>query len=322
MLIKPTPDLRESEVTPRDLYLRRREFIGAAGAAAAALATGAIAPGEAAAQNPSAQKLANLKKSSFSTTETMNSYRDVTTYNNFYEFGLDKGDPARHAHALKPRPWSIKVEGECAKPGTYNLEDILKWFPLEERIYRMRCVEGWSMVIPWVGYPLAELIRRVEPTGNAKYIEYDTLADPRQMPGVRSRVLDWPYVEGLRLDEAMHPLTLLCVGLYGETLPNQCGAPVRVVVPWKYGFKSGKSIVRIRFLEKQPKTSWEAAAPSEYGFYSNVNPQVDHPRWSQATERRIGEDGFRQKKRKTLPFNGYGDQVSSLYAGMDLRKFF
>ncbi len=316
MLIKPTPDLRESEVTPRDLYLRRREFIGVAGAAAAALATGAIAPGEAAAQNPSAQKLANLKKSSFSTTETMNSYRDVTTYNNFYEFGLDKGDPARHAHALKPRPWSIKVEGECAKPGTYNLEDILKWFPLEERIYRMRCVEAWSMVIPWNGFPLADFVKRFEPTSKAKYIEMRTLLDLRQMPGQTEPALVWPYREGLRMDEALHPLAMLAVGLYGEVLPNQNGAPIRLVVPWKYGFKGVKSIVSVKFVEKEPLNTWQQTRADEYGFYANVNPDVDHPRWTQKTERRIGEF-FR---RKTLPFNGYADQVASLYAGMDLRK--
>ena len=316
MLIKPTPDLRESEVTPRELYLRRREFIGAAGAAAAALATGAMAPGEAAAQNPSAQKLANLKKSSFSTTETMNSYRDVTTYNNFYEFGLDKGDPARHAHSLKPRPWSIKVEGECAKPGTYNLEDILKWSPLEERIYRMRCVEAWSMVIPWNGFPLADFVKRFEPTSKAKYIEMRTLLDLRQMPGQTEPALVWPYREGLRMDEALHPLAMLAVGLYGEVLPNQNGAPIRLVVPWKYGFKGIKSIVSVKFVEKEPLNTWQQTRADEYGFYANVNPDVDHPRWTQKTERRIGEF-FR---RKTLPFNGYGDQVASLYAGMDLRK--
>jgi methionine sulfoxide reductase catalytic subunit len=302
----------------RRSYLRRREFIGAAGAAAAALATGAIGADEAAAQNPSAQKLANLKKSSFSTTETMNSYRDVTTYNNFYEFGLDKGDPARHAHALKPRPWSIKVEGECAKPGTYNLEDILKWFPLEERIYRMRCVEAWSMVIPWNGFPLADFVKRFEPTSKAKYIEMRTLLDLRQMPGQTEPALVWPYREGLRMDEALHPLAMFAVGLYGEVLPNQNGAPIRLVVPWKYGFKGIKSIVSVKFVEKEPLNTWQQTRADEYGFYANVNPDVDHPRWTQKTERRIGEF-FR---RKTLPFNGYGDQVASLYAGMDLRKYY
>ncbi len=316
MLIKPTPDMRESEVTPRELYLRRREFIGAAGATAAALATGLVVPGEAAAQNPAAQKLANLKKSSFSTTEAMNSYRDVTTYNNFYEFGLDKGDPARYASSLKPRPWTIKVEGECAKPGTYNIEDILKWFPLEERIYRMRCVEAWSMVIPWNGFPLADFVKRMEPTSKAKYIEMRTLIDLRQMPGQTEPALVWPYREGLRMDEALHPLAMFAVGLYGDVLPNQNGAPIRLVVPWKYGFKGIKSIVSVKFVEKEPLNTWQQTRADEYGFYANVNPDVDHPRWTQKTERRIGEF-FR---RKTLPFNGYGDQVASLYAGMDLRK--
>jgi sulfoxide reductase catalytic subunit YedY len=316
MLIKPTPDLRESDVTPRDLYLRRREFIGAAGAGVAALATGLVAPGDAAAQNPAAQKLTNLKKSPFSTDEKMNSYRDATTYNNFYEFGLDKGDPARYASSLKPRPWTIKVEGECAKPGTYNIEDILKWFPLEERIYRMRCVEAWSMVIPWNGFPLADFVKRMEPTSKAKYIEMRTLVDLRQMPGQTEPALLWPYREGLRMDEALHPLAMFAVGLYGEVLPNQNGAPIRLVVPWKYGFKGIKSIVSVKFVEKEPLNTWQQTRADEYGFYANVNPDVDHPRWTQKTERRIGEF-FR---RKTLPFNGYGDQVASLYAGMDLRK--
>jgi sulfoxide reductase catalytic subunit YedY len=249
-------------------------------------------------------------------------YQDASTYNNFYEFGTDKADPAQHAHRLKTRPWTVAVEGEVKKPGTFDIEALLKLAPMEERIYRLRCVEGWSMVIPWVGYSLAELVRRVEPTGNAKFVQFVTLADRGQMPGLSSSVLDWPYVEGLRIDEAMHPLTLFTFGMYGEVLPNQNGAPVRIVVPWKYGFKSGKSLVKIRFVEKQPKTSWELAAPSEYGFFSNVNPQVDHPRWSQATERRIGEDGLFNKKRATLIFNGYEPQVGQLYAGMDLRKFF
>jgi len=316
MLIKQSPDMRESEVTPRELYLRRREFIGAAGATAAALATGLAMPGEGAAQNPAAQKLAVLTKSAFSTTEPMNSYRDVTTYNNFYEFGLDKGDPARYASSLKPRPWTIKVEGECAKPGTYNIEDILKWFPLEERIYRMRCVEAWSMVIPWNGFPLADFVKRFEPTSKAKYIEMRTLLDLRQMPGQTEPALVWPYREGLRMDEALHPLAMLAVGLYGEVLPNQNGAPIRLVVPWKYGFKGIKSIVSVKFVEKEPLNTWQQTRADEYGFYANVNPDVDHPRWTQKTERRIGEF-FR---RKTLPFNGYGNEVASLYAGMDLRK--
>ena len=249
-------------------------------------------------------------------------YKDVTTYNNYYEFGTDKADPARYAKTLKPRPWTVAVEGAVKKPRSFAIEDLFKLSAMEERIYRLRCVEGWSMVIPWVGYSLAELIRQVEPTGNAKYVEFITLAEKNQMPGLALPVLTWPYAEGLRLDEAMHPLTMLTFGVYGELLPNQNGAPVRLTVPWKYGFKSGKSIVKIRFTEEMPLTAWNRAAPQEYGFYSNVNPAVDHPRWSQATERRIGEDGFFQKKRKTLMFNGYGEQVASLYAGMDLKKFY
>ena len=316
MLIKQAPDLRESEVTPRELYLRRREFISAAGVAAAALATGALAPDAAQAQNPAAQKLTNLKKSTFTTDEKMNSYRDVTTYNNFYEFGLDKGDPARNAHSLKPRPWTIKVEGECAKPGTYNIDDIMKWFPLEERIYRMRCVEAWSMVIPWNGFPLADFVKRMEPTSKARYLEMRTLVDMRQMPGQTEPNLQWPYREGLRMDEALHPLAMFAVGLYGEVLPNQNGAPIRLVVPWKYGFKGIKSIVSVKFVEKEPLNTWQQTRADEYGFYANVNPDVDHPRWTQKSERRIGEF-FR---RKTLPFNGYADQVASLYAGMDLKR--
>ncbi len=316
MLIKQAPEIRESEVTPRELYLRRREFLGAAGVAAAAVAGNVLTPGDGFAQNPAAQKLLNLKKSSFSTTESLNSYRDVTTYNNFYEYGLDKGDPAKYAGALKPRPWSVKVEGECAKPATYNVEDILKWFPLEERIYRLRCVEAWSMVIPWIGFPLGDFVKRMEPTAKAKFIEFRTLVDFKQMPGQTEPALPWPYREGLRMDEAMHPLAILAVGLYGEVLPNQNGAPIRLVVPWKYGFKSIKSIVSVKFSEREPLNTWQQTRAEEYGFYANVNPAVDHPRWTQASERRIGEF-FR---RKTLPFNGYGDQVASLYAGMDLRR--
>jgi sulfoxide reductase catalytic subunit YedY len=250
------------------------------------------------------------------------SYKDASTYNNFYEFGTDKADPARNAHTLKPTPWTVEVEGLVKKPAKYALEDLLKLSAMEERMYRLRCVEGWSMVIPWVGYSMSELIRKVEPLGSAKYVEFVTLADPKTMPFVGSRVLEWPYVEGLRMDEAMHPLTLLTFGMYGEVLPNQNGAPVRLVVPWKYGFKSGKSLVKIRFTDKEPRTAWNKAAAQEYGFYSNVNPTVDHPRWSQAAERRIGEDGLFAKKRKTLMFNGYEAQVGQLYAGMDLKKFF
>ncbi|MGC5875250.1 protein-methionine-sulfoxide reductase catalytic subunit MsrP, partial [Ralstonia pseudosolanacearum] len=262
----------------------------------------------------------------YATVEKPTPFDEVTTYNNFYEFGTDKSDPARYAGTLRPHPWQVSVEGLVKAPKTYDLDDLMKMAPMEERIYRLRCVEGWSMVIPWGGFPLAELIRRVEPQGSARYIQFISLADKRQMPGVSSPVLDWPYSEGLRMDEAMHPLVLLTFGLYGQVLPNQNGAPVRVIVPWKYGFKSAKSIVRIRFVDKQPPTSWNIAAPNEYGFYSNVNPSVDHPRWSQATERRIGEDkggfgGLFAPKRKTLMFNGY-DQVASLYTGMDLRKFF
>ena len=319
MFIKKPADIRESEVTPQALYLRRREFIQGTGAglvgAAAAAAAGSLASVEAA-QNPNALKFPDLKKSPFNTTEKLNSYKDVTTYNNFYEFGLDKGDPARHAHTLKPRPWSVVVEGHCAKPGTYNIEDILKWFPLEERIYRLRCVEAWSMVVPWVGFPLADFVKRFEPNARAKYLEFKTLVDLRQMPGQAEPALQWPYTEGLRMDEAMHPLTILAVGLYGEALPNQNGAPIRLVVPWKYGFKSIKSIVRVRFVENQPLNTWQQQRASEYGFYANVNPDVDHPRWSQASERRLGA----LFRRKTLMFNGYADQVASLYAGLDLRR--
>jgi sulfoxide reductase catalytic subunit YedY len=252
--------------------------------------------------------------------EKVTEYKDAASYNNFYEFGTDKADPAEHAHTLRPAPWTVEVEGLVRKPAKYALEDLLKLSAQEERIYRLRCVEGWSMVIPWVGYSLAKLIEKVEPQGNAKFVEFVSLADPKQMPNVGSRVLDWPYVEGLRMDEAMHPLTLLAFGMYGEVLPNQNGAPVRLVVPWKYGFKSGKSLVKIRFVEQMPKTAWNKAAASEYGFFSNVNPNVDHPRWSQGTERRIGEDGLFAKKRKTLMFNGYEPQVGQLYAGMDLKK--
>jgi methionine sulfoxide reductase catalytic subunit len=316
MLIKQAPEIRDSEVTPRELYLRRREFLGTAGVAAVAVAGNVLTPGDGLAQNPAAQKLLNLKKSGFSTTEPLNSYRDVTTYNNFYEYGLDKGDPAKYASALKPRPWSVKVEGECAKPATYNIEDILKWFPLEERIYRLRCVEAWSMVIPWIGFPLGDFVKRMEPTDKAKFVEFRTLVDFKQMPGQTEPALQWPYREGLRMDEAMHPLAILAVGLYGEVLPNQNGAPIRLVVPWKYGFKSIKSIVSVKFVEREPLNTWQQTNANEYGFFANVNPAVDHPRWTQASERRIGEF-FR---RKTLPFNGYGDQVASLYAGMDLRR--
>ena len=310
-----------SEITPQGVYLARRRLIQ--GLAAGAALGGLPAFG----QTPRPGKLAALPggKSAVAGANVMDKatpYADITSYNNYYEFGTDKSDPARAAGSLKPRPWTVAIEGEVKKPGTFDLEALLKMAPLEERIYRLRCVEGWSMVVPWVGYSLSELIRKVEPTGNAKYVQFVTLADRAQMPGLRQNVLDWPYTEGLRMDEAMHPLALLTFGLYGEVLPNQNGAPVRAVLPWKYGFKSGKSIVKIRFVEKQPKTSWETAIASEYGFYSNVNPQVDHPRWSQATERRIGEDGLFAKKRPTLMFNGYEAQVGQLYAGMDLKKYY
>ena len=313
------PDIATSEITPRELWLDRRSFIGGAAAGAVALAAGdLLLPTAAQAATAPREKLAGVKKSGWTVPEVLTPYQDVTTYNNYYGFGTDKADPADNAHTLKTRPWTVRIEGECAKPATFAIEDILKLAPLEERVYRLRCVEAWSMVIPWVGYSLSELLKRVEPTGNAKFVEFTTLADPQTMPGVRGRVLQWPYIEGLRIDEAMHPLTLLTMGVYGEVLPNQNGAPVRLVVPWKYGFKSAKSIVRIRLVEKMPITAWNRAQPSEYGFFSNVNPEVDHPRWSQAKERRIGE--FR--KRDTLPFNGYAEQVASLYTGMDLRKWF
>ena len=318
MLIRKPSDIRYSEVTPKSLYLRRREFIrtaaGAAVAAAAVLApeTGA---GVVHAQGGRA-KLPNVRKSPLSTTETPNDYGDVTGYNNFYEFGTDKEDPKAYAQRFVTRPWSIRVEGLVKAPSTIDIDALIKPHALEERIYRLRCVEGWSIVVPWVGFPLADLIKRLEPQPSAKFVEFQTLLDPQRMPGQRVPVLRWPYVEGLRMDEAMNPLTLVVVGMYGEALPNQNGAPIRLVMPWKYGFKGIKSIVRIRFTDRQPRTSWEIAAPREYGFYANVNPGVDHPRWSQASERRLGE--FR--RRRTEMFNGYGEQVAHMYTGMDLRK--
>jgi sulfoxide reductase catalytic subunit YedY len=319
MLIKRPADIRPSEITPRDIYERRRALMKLA-AAGSILGPGALLGGTATAQEKTLglQKLENVKKSALSTADKPTAYKHVTTYNNFYEFGTDKEDPAQSAKRLKVRPWSVVVEGEVAKPRTFAIEDLLR-LELEERIYRLRCVEAWSMVIPWIGFEFAQLARLVEPTSKAKFVEFVTAYRPEEMPGVRLPVLDWPYVEGLRIDEAMHPLTIMAVGLYGEVLPNQNGAPVRLVVPWKYGFKSGKSIVRIRFVERQPKTAWEKSAPQEYGFYSNVNPDVDHPRWSQRRERRI-PDLF--ATHKTLPFNGYADQVAKLYAGMDLKKFY
>ena len=320
MLIKKPNDIKSSEITPKDLYLNRRQFILAA--SATALSAGAALSGLDLSLSPqqviAGEKLSDLHKSSFSTSEKLNSFKDITNYNNFYELGTDKSDPAENAKYLTTRPWTVAVEGEVKKAKTYDIDALTKIAPLEERIYRLRCVEAWSMVIPWVGFPLNALIKLAEPTGNAKYIQFVTLLDPKRMPGQKFPVLEWPYVEGLRMDEAMHPLAILSVGLYGETLPAQNGAPIRIVVPWKYGFKSIKSIVKIRFVEKQPPTAWNISAPQEYGFYSNVNPEVDHPRWSQATERRIGEF-FR---RKTLIFNGYGDQVADLYRGMDLKKYY
>ena len=320
------------EITSESIYNERRAWLMQMATGVAGLSMAAWASREALAQGASAivtrpGKLSPLtgavsRVSGANTMEKITPYADASSYNNFYEFGTDKADPAKYAHTLQTKPWTVEVEGLVKKPGRFDLDDLLKLSPMEERIYRLRCVEGWSMVIPWVGYSLAELIKRVEPLGNAKFVEFITQADPKTMPGVRSRVLDWPYVEGLRMDEAMHPLTLLSFGMYGEVLPNQNGAPVRLVVPWKYGFKSAKSLVKIRFVEKQPINSWGRSAPQEYGFYSNVNPQVDHPRWSQAAERRIGEDGLFAKKRKTLMFNGYEAQVGQLYAGMDLKKLY
>jgi sulfoxide reductase catalytic subunit YedY len=317
MLIKGAPMFKASEITDPKLYFNRREFM--VGAAALALFPTAAAATTA----PAGQPLKATRNPAFSNPDAATKFESATTYNNFYEFGVNKEDPARLAHTLRPRPWTVQVEGHVAKPKTFDIDELLRLSPLEERIYPLRCVEGWSMVIPWIGFPLASLLKRVEPTGQAKFVEFTTLLDPEQFPGQRKGLLnfsslEWPYVEGLRLDEAMHPLTLLTVGMYGQVLPNQNGAPIRVVVPWKYGFKSAKSIVRIRLVSEQPKTAWEKAAPQEYGFYSNVNPEVDHPRWSQATERRIGEF----LRRKTLMFNGYADRVASLYAGLDLRKYY
>ncbi|MFC3624740.1 protein-methionine-sulfoxide reductase catalytic subunit MsrP [Vogesella amnigena] len=302
MLIRHSADILPSDITPRSIYLNRRQFmLGSAGLLLPATALAALP----------------ARKSPFSTTETANSREEISSYNNYYEFGTGKDEPALYAGRLKTRPWNIVVDGEVEKPRSFGIEELLK-YPQEERIYRLRCVEGWSMVIPWIGFPLASLLSQVRPTSKAKYVAFETALRPGEMPGVARRVLDWPYREGLRIDEAMHPLTILALGLYGDVLPKQNGAPIRLVVPWKYGFKSIKAISRIRLLEKQPATSWNMAAPNEYGFYSNVNPAVDHPRWSQASERRIGEF----LKRKTLPFNGYGAQVAQLYRGMDLVKNF
>lgn len=322
MLIKKPEDIKSSEITDKQTYLSRRDFMATTTRSLGLLAAGMAAPGlilgSREAEASTAAKLNNLRKSAFSTTEALTPYKDVTTYNNFYEFSTDKYEPAKLAGTLNPRPWTITVEGEVKHKKTYDIDALLKLAPLEERIYRLRCVEGWSMVIPWVGFPLSELIKQVEPNSNAKFVEFISLHDPRQMPGQRSNVLEWPYVEGLRIDEAMHPLAILAVGLYGEVLPNQNGAPVRLVAPWKYGFKNAKSIVKIRFVSKPSPSSWMKANANEYGYFANVNPTVDHPRWSQAKERRLGEFS----KRETLMFNGYGEQVAQLYSGMDLKKFF
>jgi len=352
MLIKRPADIPSSEITDEKVYRNRREFMRIAVGAAAVASVGALgcstkskeAPASAApppatqappttpqpaaeppaatapAEPPSLEsRVAHAQKSPLSTTEQKNTWQEITTYNNYYEFGTDKESPSVNARTLKPRPWSIAIEGECANPAVWDIEDIFKGETFEERIYRHRCVEAWSMVIPWVGFPLANLIKRLRPTANAKFVEFTTLGDPAQMPGLRVPVLAWPYVEGLRMDEAMHPLAILAVGLYGKVLPNQNGAPIRLVLPWKYGFKSIKSIVKMRFVEQQPVNSWQLAAPTEYGFYANVNPTVDHPRWSQAREVRL-PGLFRN--RATEMFNGYGDQVASLYADMDLKRNF
>jgi sulfoxide reductase catalytic subunit YedY len=319
MLIKKSDDIPSSEITPKNLYLNRRKFLASAALAGAAVATWAglrevISPSTVALAG---NKIDGIQKSPLSTTETVTPYKDVTTYNNYYEFSTDKDGPAKLAQKFRTRPWKVKIDGLVDKKQELDIDAILKMAPPEERIYRHRCVEGWSIVVPWVGFSLSELIKRVNPTSKAKFVEFTTIFDPSQMPGQQRNVLQWPYVEGLRMDEAMHPLALLCFGMYGEDLPNQDGAPLRIVLPWKYGFKSAKAIVRIHFTDRQPENTWNISAPTEYGFYSNVNPNVDHPRWSQAKERRLGEFF----KRPTLMFNGY-DQVASLYTGMDLKKNF
>jgi sulfoxide reductase catalytic subunit YedY len=319
--MKNINDILASEITPQNIFEKRRQLIKLAAMGAFGLSQAEVFSRNAFAQ--SGPKLPAKVNPQYFVADKLTSYKDVTTYNNFFEFGTDKADPARNAHTLKTRPWTVSVEGLVNKPKVWDIDALLKLAPMEERVYRMRCVEGWSMVIPWIGYSLSHLIKASEPQGSAKYIEFISLADPKQMPGLSSRVLKWPYTEGLRLDEAMNPLSLLTFGLYGEILPNQNGAPIRITVPWKYGFKSAKSLVKIRITDKEPPTSWKVSAPSEYGFYSNVNPDVNHPRWSQATERRIGaEGGMFAPKIKTLPFNGYAEQVAHLYKGMDLRKFY
>ncbi len=327
MLIRIGRSLPASEITDEQTYLRRREFFRLAGGVAVAASLpllggcdgdgAAAAAGDGGPFSAAQLPLTGYKPRAVTTDEKLNTFDDITSYNNFYEFGTGKGDPKRYAGTLRTSPWTVKIDGHCAKPASYHLDDLVQPAALEERIYRLRCVEGWSMVIPWIGVPLGDVLRRAAPTAKATFVEFTTLLRPTEMPGQQTAALDWPYTEGLRMDEAMHSLTILAVGIYGKTLVNQQGAPLRLVVPWKYGFKSIKSIVRIRFVDRQPRTAWQSANPGEYGFYSNVNPDVDHPRWSQATERRI--PGF-FKNHKTLPFNGYGDQVASLYAGMDLRK--
>jgi len=318
--MKRSTRIRPSEITPEIAYRSRREFLARLVGAGFTASLPATAQ-EVLTVNLVERPLKFTRNTRYSIAEQANSYAEITGYNNFYEFGTGKEDPAENAHRLRPRPWSVIVEGECEKPGRLALEDLLAPHPLEERIYRLRCVEAWSMVVPWLGFPLGDLLKRFEPTSRAKFVELTTLLDPKQMPGQRSNVLDWPYVEGLRMDEAMHPLAIMAVGLYGKWLPNQNGAPLRLVVPWKYGFKSVKSIVRIRFTERMPSTSWPISAPREYGFFANVNPAVDHPRWSQKSERRIGSANFLARQ-PTLAFNGYANEVAGLYRGMDLARWF
>ena len=323
MLIRKPSDIPSSEITPEGVYLNRRSFMRRLGAGAGAIAAGGLVSALAGCAETERAGAATTAEAGGgggggNTPDELTPWEDVTTYNNFYEFGTDKDEPARNARGFVTKPWTVRVDGLVQKPADYALEDFLKPVKLEERVYRLRCVEGWSMVIPWLGFPLAEVVKRAEPRPGARFVEMTTLHDPERMPGQRRGILPWPYVEALRLDEAMHPLTILATGLYGKTLPPQNGAPLRLVVPWKYGFKSVKSIVRIRLTDAQPRTTWNVAAPDEYGFYANVNPAVDHPRWSQAKERRVGEI----RRRDTQPFNGYGDQVATLYAGMDLRKHY
>jgi sulfoxide reductase catalytic subunit YedY len=315
-----TGNIVPSEITPLEKYVSRRALLaGGMGLSLAPLLGGLPRIGQA--QTPTSGALTFTRNAGLSVADAPNSFKDISTYNNYYEFGTDKADPAENAQKFQTKPWSVAVGGECEAPGTLTLEDLLKPHPLEERIYRMRCVEAWSMIVPWVGFPLGDLIKRFKPTSKAKFVEFKTLMDPKQMPGERGTVLDWPYTEGLRMDEAMNPLAFMAVGLYGKVLPNQNGAPLRLVTPWKYGFKGVKAIVSMRFVERMPITTWAKSAPNEYGFYANVNPAVDHPRWSQATERHIGGSLFDQR-RPTLPFNGYASQVASLYTGMNLKTYF